>query len=185
MPSKASSFLVQSSHGTTGNFELVVPRIGGGLWHFWRDCESMIFGIPQPRCCCSGASIRRSSRRCLAIRLSPSPWTLQPRGTVAASRGCQALFSPFLTPLVSVLVSDWATGGKTPLPDSLRSGHFVHGIPGAVGGIRTPKGLRPTVFETAAYTVPPLRLAQNYKGGRRSPALPHFRTAYGAQSMPP
>jgi galactose oxidase-like protein/glyoxal oxidase-like protein len=29
--------LVQSSHGTTGNFEVVAPHAGGGLAHWWRD----------------------------------------------------------------------------------------------------------------------------------------------------
>ena len=29
-------FLVQSSHGAKGNFELVVPRGGGGLAHWFR-----------------------------------------------------------------------------------------------------------------------------------------------------
>jgi hypothetical protein len=37
MPAGHSSFLVQSSHGGIGNFEVVVPRIGGGLAHYWRD----------------------------------------------------------------------------------------------------------------------------------------------------
>jgi Domain of unknown function (DUF1929)/Glyoxal oxidase N-terminus len=30
-------FFVQSNHGQTGNFEVVVPRSGGGLAHRWRD----------------------------------------------------------------------------------------------------------------------------------------------------
>jgi Domain of unknown function (DUF1929)/Glyoxal oxidase N-terminus len=30
-------FFVQSSHGGKGNFEVVVPRSGGGLAHWWRD----------------------------------------------------------------------------------------------------------------------------------------------------
>ena len=30
-------FFVQSSHGRKGNFEVVVPRSGGGLAHWWRD----------------------------------------------------------------------------------------------------------------------------------------------------
>lgn len=29
--------LIQSSFGTRGNFEVVVPRAGGGLAHYWRD----------------------------------------------------------------------------------------------------------------------------------------------------
>lgn len=37
MAARHSSFLIQSSHGANGNFELVVPRLGGGLAHYWRD----------------------------------------------------------------------------------------------------------------------------------------------------
>lgn len=33
-------FLVQSSHGLQGNFEIVVPRAGGGLAHWWRDNDA-------------------------------------------------------------------------------------------------------------------------------------------------
>jgi hypothetical protein len=43
MPSQHSSFLIQSSHGANGNFELVVPRIGGGLWHLWRNNDDPAF----------------------------------------------------------------------------------------------------------------------------------------------
>jgi hypothetical protein len=35
--SRHSSFLIQSTFGKRGNFEVVVPRPGGGLSHFWRD----------------------------------------------------------------------------------------------------------------------------------------------------
>jgi hypothetical protein len=30
-------FVLQSSHGVKGNFEVVAPRSGGGLSHWWRD----------------------------------------------------------------------------------------------------------------------------------------------------
>jgi len=32
--------LVRSRHGGNGNFEVVVPRVGGGLDHWWRDNDS-------------------------------------------------------------------------------------------------------------------------------------------------
>jgi Domain of unknown function (DUF1929)/Glyoxal oxidase N-terminus len=32
--------LVQSSHGTKGNFEVVAPHVGGGLAHWWRDNDA-------------------------------------------------------------------------------------------------------------------------------------------------
>jgi hypothetical protein len=32
--------LIQSSHGTKGNFEVVAPAAGGGLVHWWRDNDS-------------------------------------------------------------------------------------------------------------------------------------------------
>lgn len=35
-----SGFLVQSRHGTKGNFEVVAPRVGGGLAHHWRDNDA-------------------------------------------------------------------------------------------------------------------------------------------------
>jgi hypothetical protein len=34
---KQSGFLIQSTFGTKGNFEMVVPKAGGGLSHFWRN----------------------------------------------------------------------------------------------------------------------------------------------------
>ena len=41
MPTRHSTFLVQSTHGGVGNFELLVPRLaGGGAAHFWRDNDS-------------------------------------------------------------------------------------------------------------------------------------------------
>jgi hypothetical protein len=30
-------FVLQSSHGVKGNFEVVAPRSGGGLSHWWRN----------------------------------------------------------------------------------------------------------------------------------------------------
>jgi len=57
MPTKHSTFLVQSAHGGAGNFELVVPRLaGGGAAHFWRDNDApllpwfstgLAFGSPE------------------------------------------------------------------------------------------------------------------------------------------
>src|ERR1700716_898798 len=41
MPTRHSTFLVQSSHGTAGNFEGVLPRLeGGGAVHYWRDNDT-------------------------------------------------------------------------------------------------------------------------------------------------
>ncbi|CAA9246310.1 MAG: hypothetical protein AVDCRST_MAG77-1823 [uncultured Chloroflexi bacterium] len=37
MPTTSSGFLIQSTHGTWGNLEVVVPRPLGGLAHTWRD----------------------------------------------------------------------------------------------------------------------------------------------------
>ncbi len=43
MPTRHSTFLVQSTHGAMGNFEMVVPRLaGGGAAHYWRDNDSPI-----------------------------------------------------------------------------------------------------------------------------------------------
>lgn len=57
MPNKHSTFFVQSSHGATGNFELLTPRLaGGGAAHFWRDnddpatpwiASGLAFGSPD------------------------------------------------------------------------------------------------------------------------------------------
>src|ERR671911_1885050 len=33
-------FLIQSNHGTVGNFEVVVPRVGGGMDHWWRSNDA-------------------------------------------------------------------------------------------------------------------------------------------------
>ena len=44
MPTTHSGFLIQSSFGTPGNFELVVPYPAGGFAHFWRSNE----GVPGP-----------------------------------------------------------------------------------------------------------------------------------------
>lgn len=40
---KQSGFLIQSTFGTSGNFELVVPRSGGGLSAYWRDNDAAGF----------------------------------------------------------------------------------------------------------------------------------------------
>src|SRR5687768_17148673 len=37
MASRHSTFFVQSSHGAHGNFEVLSPRTGGGVDHWWRD----------------------------------------------------------------------------------------------------------------------------------------------------
>ena len=37
MPTRSGGLLVQGSGGQRGNFEVVVPRVGGGFWHFWRN----------------------------------------------------------------------------------------------------------------------------------------------------
>lgn len=37
MAASSSGFLVQGPHGVVGNFEVVAPRTGGGLVHYWRD----------------------------------------------------------------------------------------------------------------------------------------------------
>lgn len=34
---RSGGLLVQGSVGQRGNFEVVVPRVGGGFWHFWRN----------------------------------------------------------------------------------------------------------------------------------------------------
>lgn len=40
MPNKNSGFFVQSGHGATGNFEVVIPRVGGGIAHLWRSNDA-------------------------------------------------------------------------------------------------------------------------------------------------
>src|SRR5215210_1957906 len=37
MPTRSSSFFIQGSQGTNGNFEVVMPRAGGGIAHLWRN----------------------------------------------------------------------------------------------------------------------------------------------------
>jgi hypothetical protein len=39
-----SGYFLQSSFGTRGNFELVAPRLGGGLAHYWRNND--VPGLP-------------------------------------------------------------------------------------------------------------------------------------------
>ena len=34
---RSGGLLVQGSVGQRGNFEVVMPRVGGGFWHFWRN----------------------------------------------------------------------------------------------------------------------------------------------------
>lgn len=34
------SFFIQSRFGNRGNFEIVLPRTGGGLVHFWRNNDA-------------------------------------------------------------------------------------------------------------------------------------------------
>src|ERR1700738_194307 len=41
MPTRHSTFLIQSSRGTAGNFEVVLPRLeGGGANQLWRDNDA-------------------------------------------------------------------------------------------------------------------------------------------------
>lgn len=40
--------LIQSSFGTKGNFEVVVPRVSGGLAHFWRNNDASGFPWSGP-----------------------------------------------------------------------------------------------------------------------------------------
>jgi Domain of unknown function (DUF1929) len=43
MPTRHSTFFVQSTHGGVGNFEVVTPRLaGGGAAHFWRDNDAAL-----------------------------------------------------------------------------------------------------------------------------------------------
>ncbi|HEU0016148.1 MAG TPA: galactose oxidase-like domain-containing protein [Longimicrobium sp.] len=44
MPTRSSGFLIESSHGTKGNFEVVTPRTGGGVSHLWRNND--VAGFP-------------------------------------------------------------------------------------------------------------------------------------------
>jgi hypothetical protein len=37
---RSGGLLVQGSSGQKGNFEVVVPRVGGGFWHFWRNNDA-------------------------------------------------------------------------------------------------------------------------------------------------
>ena len=46
---KQSGFLIQSSFGTKGNFELVVPKVGGGLSHYWRNNDAPGFPWSGPK----------------------------------------------------------------------------------------------------------------------------------------
>jgi hypothetical protein len=44
MPTRSSSFFIQGSTGTNGNFEVVVPRTGGGIAHLFRNNDDP--GLP-------------------------------------------------------------------------------------------------------------------------------------------
>lgn len=48
--------LIQSSFGTKGNFELVVPRVPGGLAHFWRNNDAPGFPWSGPNAFGSGGA---------------------------------------------------------------------------------------------------------------------------------
>lgn len=48
MPTRSGSLLVQSTHGTNGNFEVVVPRLGGGIAHLWRNNDTAAFPWTAP-----------------------------------------------------------------------------------------------------------------------------------------
>jgi hypothetical protein len=43
-----SGFMVQGNFGAKGNFELVVPRVGGGMAHCWRDNDASGFPWSGP-----------------------------------------------------------------------------------------------------------------------------------------
>jgi galactose oxidase-like protein/glyoxal oxidase-like protein len=40
---RGGGLLVQGSVGHRGNFEVVIPRVGGGFWQFWRDNDTPPF----------------------------------------------------------------------------------------------------------------------------------------------
>lgn len=40
---RGGGLLVQGSVGHKGNFEVVIPRVGGGFWQFWRDNDTVPF----------------------------------------------------------------------------------------------------------------------------------------------
>ena len=48
MPSRSSSFFIQSNSGTNGNFEVVTPRVGGGIAHLWRNNDTPAFPWSGP-----------------------------------------------------------------------------------------------------------------------------------------
>ena len=41
--SRGGGLLLQGSSGHKGNFEVLVPRTGGGFWQFWRDNDTAGF----------------------------------------------------------------------------------------------------------------------------------------------
>jgi len=40
---RTGGLLIQGSSGQKGNFEVVMPRVGGGFWHFWRNNDDPVF----------------------------------------------------------------------------------------------------------------------------------------------
>ncbi|HYR06803.1 MAG TPA: galactose oxidase-like domain-containing protein [Longimicrobium sp.] len=48
MPMRSGSILIQSTNGTNGNFEVVIPRVGGGIAHLWRNNDSAAFPWTAP-----------------------------------------------------------------------------------------------------------------------------------------
>jgi hypothetical protein len=92
---KQSGFLIQGTHGTKGNFELVVPPANGaGLVHFWRNNDAA--GLPWSGPTCFGTGnvdavsliqgnygtkgnlevvAREGSRLAFYWRMDHSPWT--------------------------------------------------------------------------------------------------------------
>jgi hypothetical protein len=45
---RGGGLLVQGTVGHKGNFEVVIPRIGGGFWQFWRDNDTVPFAWHGP-----------------------------------------------------------------------------------------------------------------------------------------
>ncbi len=92
---KQSGFLVQSTHGAKGNFEMVVPPSDGqGLVHFWRNNDVGGFPWNGPYCFGSGSVdavsliqsnfgsrgnlevvVREGERLAAYWRMDHSPWT--------------------------------------------------------------------------------------------------------------
>jgi hypothetical protein len=45
---RGGGLLVQGTVGHKGNFEVVIPRVGGGFWQFWRDNDTAPFAWHGP-----------------------------------------------------------------------------------------------------------------------------------------